>query len=101
MVSESIYVSKEAYKTLREIQQVQRGCKPLSDEQYERIFNRMASATRKGDLIRLMDGSLGGGNGVYAGKWWSWTVSDMKKLLTENGFTWEQGENIEYFNVSI
>lgn len=33
MTSETIYVSKEAYKTLEDISRKQRGCKALTSEQ--------------------------------------------------------------------
>ena len=97
MTSETIYVSKEAYKALNDISRKQRGCKALTSEQYEKMFARMSGEPCiKNDLIRLDDLSMGGGDGTYFGKWTRWSVADLKKMLSELGFEWKQGEELNY-----
>lgn len=97
MRSETIYVSKEAYKALNDISRKQRGCKALTSEQYEKMFARMSGKPCiKNDLIRLDDLSMGGGDGTYYGKWTRWSVADLKKMLSELGFEWKQGEELNY-----
>lgn len=97
MKSETIYVSKETYKALKDMSSKQRGCKALTPEQYEKMFARMSGTpSMKNDLIRLDDNSMGGGDGTYTGRWTRWSVEDLKKMLTEMGYTWEPGEDIRY-----
>ena len=97
MTSKTIYVSKEAYKALKDMSSKQRGCKALTPEQYEKMFARMSGTpSMKNDLIRLDDNSMGGGDGTYFGKWTRWSVADIKKMLSELGFEWEPGEELNY-----
>ena len=97
MRSETIYVSKEAYKALKDMSRKQRGCKALTPEQYAKMFARMSGTpSMKNDLIRLDDNSMGGGDGTYFGKWTHWSITDLKKMLSELGFEWKQGEEIEF-----
>ena len=101
MKSETIYVTKEAYIALSEKSRIQRGCKPLTLEQYEKRFKKMPACRIKNGLIRLDDNSMGGGDGTYNGKWTTWSVDDLKKMLSEMGHTWERGEDIEYMLVNL
>lgn len=96
--SDTIYISKEAYLYLLRISRKQRGCKPLDEIAEERIWNKIHKV---GDKFRLDDQSLGGGDGTYKGKWWSWSVDTVKTMLTEAGFEYEEGEPIEYILVDI
>lgn len=99
MTKESIYIPKEAYLKLQRIGREQRGCKPLSKEQEERMWDRIPEQRKKGDMIRVDKDSLGGGDGTYYGKWTSWDVPTLKRMVEELGFSWEQGEEIEYLPV--
>ena len=96
MTKESIYIPKEAYFLLDERSRKERGCKSISRETQERMWNRMPDCNKKGDMVRVDKDSLGGGDGTYWGKWTSWDVPTLKKMVEELGFTWEQGEVIEY-----
>lgn len=91
-----IGVDKEAYQYLNRISRTQRGCKPLNEQQEERIWNR--SIKNKDGVVELDNNSLGGGDGTYNGKWWTWSVDTLRKMLSDGGFSWiEYGEreNIE------
>lgn len=89
--SEVIGVNKEAYFYLKRIGRAQRGCDPLSTEIEEKIWKRCHK--NKDGLKELDNDSLGGGDGTYDGKWWSWDVSTLRQMLNEGGFTWvEYGE---------
>ncbi len=92
---ETIYVSKAAYKALNDISCRQKGCKVLTLEQYERIFERMSkTGGMKNELIRLDELSMGGG--WNNGRWTRWNMADLKKMISELGFEWEQGEELNY-----
>ena len=95
MVSDTIYVSKEAYKMLNNISCKQKGCKELTLEQYEKIFERMSkTGGMKNGLIRLDELSMGAG--WNNGRWTCWNMADFKKMLSELGFEWKQGEELNY-----
>lgn len=81
---------------LRREQRKQRGCKPLTEKQEEGVWSRLIKINGK---ARLTDISLGGGNGTYEGKWWSWSVDDLKAMLDKAGFTYEDGPDVEYMMV--
>lgn len=99
MIKESIYIPKEAYLRLNELSRRQRGCKPLSEDVQEEMWCRIPDCRKKGNMIRVDKDSLGGGDGTYYGKWTSWDVPTLKKMVEDMGFTWEQGENIEYTTI--
>lgn len=89
--SEVIGVSKEAYFYLNRISRAQRGCKPLSTDTEKKIWRRCCK--NKDGLKELYNDSMGGGDGTYNGKWWSWDVDMLRQMLNEGGFTWvEYGE---------
>lgn len=96
----TLIISKEAYFFLEDESRKQRGCKPLGDEQKERIYRRYVRKTPDGRMI-VNDDSLGGGDGTYNGKWWSWSVDDLKRMLDEKGFSYEDGETEKYIPVYI
>lgn len=101
MKAETIYIPKEAYFKLRNRSRVERGGKPLTDEQLERSWSRIPASRKEGDLINVDGDSLGGGDGTYNGKWTSWDVPTLKRMVEEMGYTWKQGKEIEYFPVYI
>ena len=96
MKKESIFISREAYFKLIAIGREQRGLNPLSEKQQESLWNKISDSWKKGDMIRVDKDSLGGGDGTYDGKWTSWDVPTLKKMVEEMGYSWEQGEDIEY-----
>lgn len=96
MKQETIYIPKEAYFKLRNRQRVERGGEPLDDEILERSWARMPDSRKDGDMIRVDGDSLGGGDGTYNGKWTSWDVPTLKRMVEEMGYTWKQGEEIEF-----
>jgi hypothetical protein len=99
MTKESIYIPKEAYFKLNQRGRAERGCKPLSEDAQERMWSRIPEQRKKGDMIRVDKDSLGGGDGTYYGKWTSWDVPTLKRMVEELGFSWEEGEVIEYIPI--
>ena len=93
-----IGVNKEAYLYLRNLSREQRGCKVLNHEQSERIWNKIK---KEDDLAILDDESLGGGEGKYYGRWWSWSCDDMRSFLRDQGFTWKDMEPIEFDCIEV
>lgn len=90
---ETIYITKEAYKTVNNINRKQIGCKELTSEQYEKIFERISKTdVIKNGLIRLDELSMGAG--WSNGRWTRWSMADLKKMLSELGFEWKQGEEL-------
>lgn len=83
-----IWVTKEAYFYLRNQMRKQRGFKPLTKKQKERILIHI---TKNGmsNKIRLDHNSLGGGDGTKDGRWWGWNVVTLKKLLKKAGYSYE------------
>ena len=98
MISKSIYVGKESYTYLNRISREQRGCKPLSQEAEDRHWNRLTGHGAK-STWQLDDNSMGGGDGTYWGKWWSWSVETLKKMLDEAGLPYTEGPEVEYMNI--
>lgn len=83
-----IWVTKEAYFFLKNEMRKQRGFKPLTKKQKERILIHI---TKNGmsNKIRLNHNSLGGGDGTKDGRWWGWNVATLKKLLKKAGYSYE------------
>ena len=90
-----IAIDKNAYFYLNRIQRSQRGCKPLTQEQEDKYWLKLR---RKGNdnLVEVDDNSFGGGDGTYYGKWWSWSVKTLRKMLSDGGYTWEERGTIQY-----
>ena len=83
-----IWVTKEAYFYLRNEMRKQRGFKPLTRKQKERILIHI---TKNGmsNKIRLNHNSLGGGDGTKDGRWWGWNVVTLKSMLKKAGYSYE------------
>jgi hypothetical protein len=92
MIKKTILVDKEAYLYLNEISRKERGCSPLTETQKDRIWSR---AFKYNGKRVLDDDSIGGGDGTYCGKWWSWSLETIKDMLTKAGFKFEDGPDIE------
>ena len=99
MKLETIYIPKEAYFKLRNRQRVERGCKIMSEESLERMWQRIHPSRKDGDYIRVDDDSLGGGDGTRYGKWVRWDIPTLKRMVEELGYTWKPGEEIEVINL--
>ena len=83
-----IWVTKEAYFYLRNEMRKQRGFKPLTKEQKEKMIIYI---TKNGmsNKIRLDHNSLGGGDGTKDGRWWGWNVVTLKSMLKKAGYSFE------------
>lgn len=86
VISEVIGVNKEAYIYLAKIQRKQRGCTELNEDRYNKIWDRL---NKNAEGLRELDNdSMGGGDGTYNGKWWSWSVETIRGMLRDGGFEW-------------
>lgn len=97
--SETIWIGKDAYMYLDREERRQRGCRTLTAEaenaMWERITTRRGTNAKDG-MIRVNDDSFGGGDGTYNGKWWGWNIPTVKQMLDDAGFTYRTGEKITY-----
>lgn len=98
--SPTIWVGKESYMYLNRISRKQRGCKPLTEEAENRMWDRITGYGEQTEK-RLDNDSMGGGDGTYYGVWTSWTTEDMKRLLEEGNLSYRNGETIEKIHVCI
>lgn len=97
VTTKRIWVEQESYMFLNRICREQRGCKPLSNESEDRMWKHiMKSFDAKDGMYGLEDASLGGGDGRYNGRWWSWSVDTMIKMLDEANMPYTDGGIIEY-----
>lgn len=98
--SRTIWIGKKAYFFLNREGRKQRGCKPLSKEQEEKIWRRIKNLSKfRNGQYKIDDGSFGGGDGTYDGKWWDWSLDYIMKLLDENGFSYRKGRTVEYIEL--
>lgn len=94
----TILVGKTAYFYLARESRKQRGCKPLSKESENKVWDRIE---KKNGKAVLSDLSLGGGDGTYDGKWWPWSVDTLKKMLDKGGYKYKEGKEFKYINVTV
>lgn len=99
MKRETILIGREAHEYLADKQRKERGFNDLSQEVKDKRWRRMTMHTHYPDKRIVTNDSYGGGDGMKNGKWWSWSLTDIKKMLDEAGYSYEQGEEEEYFNV--
>lgn len=98
--SKTIWIGKKAYFFLEAEGRKQRGCKPLSKEQKEKIWRRIKGlSTFKNGQYQITDNHFGGGDGTYNGKWWDWSIDTVIEMLEENGFKYRVGRKQEYIKV--
>lgn len=101
--SNSILVPLESWMFLQKKGYRERIGKELSEKAIqlrERSFERNAHNGKR----QLINGDLGGCRGPVEnaweeGRWTSWSIEDMKKMLDEAGLPWEDGEEVEYIAV--
>lgn len=99
MKRETILIGREAHEYLADKQRKEHGYKELSQEAKDKMWRRITMYNRSHPDKRIVtDDSYGGGDGTKNGKWWSWSLADIKKMLDEAGYSYEQGEEEEYFN---
>ena len=94
--SKSIFIGKEAHFFLDEESRKQRGCKCLSKEAKEKQWMRIPKVD---GLRNVIDDTYGGGDGTYHGKWTSWSVEDIKRMLNEAGLSYVEGPEVEYIDI--
>lgn len=105
MKAKTIRVPLESWIYLKEQCRNQRCGDHLSERMIEHLKKEMQKEyNRNGHL--LMDKDLGGAigdptNSYEEGRWTSWSVEQMKKMLDEKGLPYEDGEEVEYINVAI
>lgn len=92
--SDVIGVTREAYFYLHRRQIRERGFNPFSVEQEEKHWNKLPK--NASGLRELTDCTLGGGDGTRNGKWWSWSVNELRDMLREGGYTWIEIGTMEY-----
>ena len=97
-VSKSIIIDKAAYMFLDAESRRQRGGKPLTPAQADRLWERVTLVKNHpgAEKVAVTDLSFGGGDGTYEGRWWAWSVETLKKMLTEAGYQFEAGKDFEY-----
>ena len=95
--SQTILIGREAHEYLNEIMREQRGCKPLNQEQKDKLWSRIRKSMT--DKRQVDDDSYGGGDGTYWGEWWGWSVDTIKSMLDEAGFEYEKGEPVTWINL--
>ena len=97
-----LWLHEEGFK-----QRNERGETKLSDKSRDRLTNNFHQHKVKSTgLYAAHDGNFGGCNGDphnawEEGRWTSWTVEDMAKMLDENGLPYEIGEPTEVIPVYI
>ena len=98
--SRTIWVGKKAYFFLNRESRKQRGCKPLSKEQEEKLWRKIKNLSKfKNGQYQIDDDSFGGGDGTYNGKWWDWSLDDIIGMLERNGFKYRAGKKVECIEI--
>lgn len=100
MTSPTILVTLESYLYLQEKSYFERCGKKHSDRAKERLIRNFEHFSVDG-MKALMNGDLGGckGNPENAweeGRWTSWSVDEMARILDEAKLPWMKGEEKEY-----
>ena len=101
----TILLPLESYLYLQDKSYFERTGKHNTDKMIERLtctFNQLQCNGHK----RLKDGDLGGcvgkpENSYEEGRWTSWSCSEMKRILDEEGLPFKDGDEVEYISVSI
>lgn len=95
--SKSIWIDEQAWLYLKRTSRSQRGCKPLTEEQEQRLWNK--APKNKNGLFQVWDETFGGGDGTYNGRWWSWKTETVCEMLEEKGYQYTHGDIVEYINM--
>ena len=99
----SLYISKEAYMYLSKEQRLQRGCNWSEKVQQhrEKAFNRNSVIIDGKIYIKILDYDMGGGDGTYNGKWVSWSIATIKKMLDIKKLHYIDGEDEKVIEIFI
>lgn len=105
MKKKTIKVPLESWIYLQDLGHQQRVGGHLSDKARERLTNLMLKPYNK-DGHTLMDGDLGGAvgdpnNSWEEGRWTSWSVDTMKKILDNANLPYTDGEDIECIELGL
>ena len=105
MKKNSIRVNLEAWLYLQDTCHNQRVGGHLTEKTISRL-TRSYEDWYKEKGKTLIDGDLGGAigdpkNSYEEGRWTSWSVADMKRLLDEAGLPYEDGDPVESINIYI
>lgn len=98
--SDTILIGRDAHEYLNRIQREQRGCKPLTQEQKDRQWTRICKVGDT-DMRQVCDETYGGGDGTYNGRWWSWSVATVRKMLDEADFEYVIGEPVTFIDAGV
>jgi len=101
--SPTVLVPLESYLFLQDKGRFERCGKHFNEAMIQRLtenFNRHSYKGRK----QIMNDDLGGCIGKpekawEEGRWTSWSVENVKKILDEVGLPWEEGVETEYIEV--
>lgn len=101
--SPTLLVPLESFLYLQEKSYSERIGKSCSDKAKQRLIRNFEQFSNDG-MKQLKNGDLGGckGNPENAweeGRWTSWGVDDMAKILDEAGLPWKKGKDTEYIAV--
>lgn len=92
---EAILISKEAYTYLHNKQREYYGKRPWTEEQAEKWWRRCYKVRGKQLVTRESYGVNKGG------RWHSWTVPEIKDMLTKAGFEYEDTDPVETIDVYL
>ena len=100
MKKKAIRVELEGYIYLQDQSSIQRSGRVHSESWRERIKQHYEWHDQKHGGHLLMDGDLGGAVGkpersYEEGRWTSWSVDQMKKMLDEKGYKYIDVEDVD------
>lgn len=98
--SPTLLVPLESYLYLQDRCRFERCGNHHSEMQRQKLSRNFEQFAYNGKK-QLCNGDLGGCNGKpenawEEGRWTSWSVEDMIRILDEAGLPWERGEETEY-----
>lgn len=101
--SSTILLPPDSFLFLQDKSFYERCGKHYSEKQMQRL-TRNFEQFGHGGYKQLKSGDLGGCNGVPENaweehRWTTWSIEDMKNILNEAGFSWKDGEEVEYISV--
>lgn len=91
MERQTILVNKKAYRYLLDKQCRERGVELFTNSRFDKRWN--SHLFNYDGWRQIASGDMGGGDGTYLGKWTSWSVDDLKRILSEAGLGWREGES--------
>ncbi len=95
-ISQTLLIGKAAWAFLKNEQRKQRGLDALASTVEDRLWKNLRKVDGK---KQIMDGSYGGGDGSYTGRWTEWSVDEMKAMLDAAGLEYEIGQPVQYISI--